>query len=137
MLQDDLQGDIVMKRIRSLKEHMMLPFGVAVAVGIAAAAVILLIASLIMFVLQLPAELGYVMGLSALAVGCAAAGYMLGKMKCRSGIKQGVLCGSALFLLCLAVGVILGSVTVSGVFAKLGICLCAGIVGGVAGVNRG
>ena len=125
-----------MKRIRSLKEHMMLPFGVAMTVGIAAAAAVLLIASLVMFVLQLPAEWGYVMGLTALTVGCAAAGYALGKMKCRSGIKQGMLCGGALFLLCLAGGVILGSVTVGGVFAKLGICLCAGIVGGVAGVNR-
>ena len=124
-----------MKRMRSLKEHMMLPFGVAVTLGIAAAVVLLLLTALVMYMLQLPAELGYVMGLTALSVGCVAAGYVLGRMKCRSGIKQGVLCGMALFLLCLIGGIILGSVTVGGVFAKLGVCLSAGVVGGVMGVN--
>lgn len=124
-----------MKRMRSLKEHIMLPFGMAVTVGVAAAAVVLLLASTVMFVLQLPAESGYIMGLAALTVGCAAAGYALGRMKCRGGIKQGALCGMALFLLCLIGGVIFGSVTVGGFFGKLAVCLSAGVVGGVAGVN--
>ena len=124
-----------MKRMRSLKEHIMLPFGMAVTVGVAAITVVLLMTGVVMFVLQLPAEWGYIMGLTALSVGCAAAGYVLGRMKCRSGIKQGVLCGTALFLLCLIGGMILGSVTVGGFFAKLGVCLSAGIVGGVMGVN--
>ena len=125
-----------MKRMRSLKEHIMLPFGMALTVGAAAMAVVLLMTGVVMFVLQLPAEWGYVMGLTALSVGCVTAGYVLGRMKCRSGIKQGVLCGTALFLLCFIGGIILGSVTVGGVFAKLGVCLSAGIVGGVMGVNN-
>ena len=124
-----------MKRMRSLKEHTVLPFGAAVAVGAAAAAIVLLLAALVMFALQLPGETGYAMGLLSLSVGCLASGYVLGRKKQRSGIKQGVLCGMAMFLVCLVGGVILGSVTVGGIFVKLGICLGTGVVGGVIGVN--
>lgn len=124
-----------MKKIRTLKEHIMLPFGIAVTVGAFAAIAVLLLTSLVMFVLQLPSEWGYIMGLAAQATGCLTAGYVLGRKKHRSGIKQGVLCGMALFLLCLAGGIIFGSVTVGGFFGKLAVCLVAGIVGGVMGVN--
>lgn len=126
-----------MRRMRSLKEHIMQPFGTAVTVGAAAAVTVLLLTSLVMFVLQLPSEWGYVMGLVSLAAGCLTAGYVLGKKKKRSGIKQGLLCGGALFLLCLIGGFIFGSVSVGGFFGKLAVCLFAGIVGGVVGVNGG
>ena len=124
-----------MRRMRSLKEHLMLPFGTAVTVGALTAIGVTLLTSLVLFILQLPSDWGYVMGLLSLSAGCCAAGYVLGRKKRRSGIKQGVLCGLAMFLLCLIGGVFFGSVTLGGFFAKLGVCLAAGIVGGVAGVN--
>ena len=124
-----------MKRMKSLKEHIMLPFGAAVTAGAFAAVTVLLLTSLVVFVLQLPADWGYIMGLLSLSMGCFVAGYVLGRKKRRSGIKQGLLCGTALFLLCLAGGIIFGSVTAGGVFAKLAVCLIAGITGGVTGVN--
>ena len=124
-----------MRRMKSLKEHPMLPFGTSVIIGAAAAAVVLLLGSAVIFVLQLPEDWGHIMGLLSLAVGCLTAGYLLGRKKKRSGIKQGALCGMALFLLCLIGGIILGSVTAGGFFGKLAVCLCAGIIGGVMGVN--
>ena len=124
-----------MRRMRTLKEHLLLPFGISVTVGAFAAVTVLLLTSAVMFVLQLPADWGYVMGLVSLAVGCLAAGYVLGRKKHKGGIKQGALCGMALFLLCLIGGFIFGSVTVGGFFAKLAVCLTAGVIGGVAGVN--
>ena len=113
----------------------MLPFGTAVTAGAFAAVAVLLLTSLVLFVLQLPADWGYIMGLLSLSTGCFVAGYVLGKRKRRSGIKQGLLCGMALFLLCLVGGIISGSVTAGGFFAKLAVCLIAGITGGVTGVN--
>ena len=124
-----------MKRMRSLKEHIMLPFGMAVTAGAFAAIAVLLLTSLVLFVLQLPADWGYIMGLLSLSVGCFAAGYVLGRKKRKGGIKQGVLCGTAMFLLCLIGGLIFGSVTVGGFFAKLAVCMIAGVIGGVMGVN--
>ena len=124
-----------MKRMKTLKEHIMLPFGTAVTAGAFAAVTVLLLTSLVMFVLQLPADWGYIMGLLSLSVGCFTAGYVLGRKKRKSGIKQGMLCGMALFLLCLAGGFIFGSVTAGGFFSKLAVCLIAGITGGVTGVN--
>ena len=125
-----------MRRMRSLKEHIMMPFAVSVTVGAAAAVTVLLLTSLVMFILQLPADWGYVMGLVSLAAGCLTAGYVLGRKKRRSGIKQGLLCGMALFLLCFVGGLIFGSVTVGGFFGKLTVCVIAGVTGGVLGVNR-
>ena len=124
-----------MKRMRSLKEHIMLPFGMAVTAGAFAAVAVLLLTSLVLFVLQLPADWGYIMGLLSLSVGCFTAGYVLGRKKRRSGIKQGALCGTAMFLLCLIGGVFFGSVTLGGALAKLAVCMIAGITGGVSGVN--
>lgn len=113
----------------------MLPFAAAVTVGAFAAIAVLLLTSLVLFILQLPADSGYVMGLLSLSVGCLAAGYVLGRKKGKGGIKQGLLCGIALFLLCLIGGMIFGSVTVGGFFSKLAVCVIAGAAGGVAGVN--
>ena len=124
-----------MRRMRSLKEHIMLPFGIAVTVGALAAIAVLLLTSLVLFLLQLPADLGYIMGLLSLSAGCLTAGYVLGRSKRKNGIKQGALCSVTLFLLCLIGGVIFGSVTLGGFFSKLLVCLTAGIIGGVAGVN--
>ena len=113
----------------------MLPFAAAVTAGAFAAITVLLLSSLVLFILQLTADSGYVMGLLSLSAGCLTAGYVLGRKKRRGGIKQGMLCGTALFLLCLIGGVFFGSVTAGGFFAKLAVCLTAGIIGGVAGVN--
>lgn len=124
-----------MKRMRSLKEHIMLPFGLALTAGAFAAAAVLLLTSLVLFVLQLPADWGYIMGLLSLSVGCLVSGYVLGRKKRKSGIKQGLLCGCTMFLLCLAGGLIFGTVTAGGFFAKLAVCSVAGVAGGVIGVN--
>ena len=125
-----------MKKMRSLKEHLMLPFVSAVTAGVLAAAAVLLLTSLVLFILQLPADWGYIMGLLSLSAGCLVSGYSLGKSKRRMGIKQGLLCGITMFLLCLAGGIILGTVTAGGFFAKLAVCVVAGIMGGIAGVNH-
>ena len=125
-----------MRRMRTLKEHLLLPFGISVTVGALAAVTVLLLTSAVMFVLQLPADWGYIMGLVSLSTGCFVSGYVLGRKKRRGGIKQGLLCGLALFLLCLIGGLIFGSVTAGGFFAKLSVCVIAGVAGGVMGVNN-
>ena len=125
-----------MKKMKSLKEHIMLPFGLAVTAGAFAAVAVLLLASLVLFILQLPADWGYIMGLLSLSIGCLVSGYVLGRKKRRAGIKQGLLCGTAMFLLCLIGGLIFGTVTAGGFFAKLAVCAVAGAAGGVAGVNN-
>ena len=124
-----------MRKMRTLKEHIMQPFVAAVVIGAFAAVAVLLLTSLVMFILQLPSDWGYVMGLLSLSMGCLVSGYVLGRKKRRGGIKQGLLCGTAMFLLCLAGGIIFGTVTAGGFFAKLAVCEVAGAAGGIAGAN--
>lgn len=121
--------------MRSLNPHIYRPFAISVAVGAAACGAALLLTSLIMYVLGLPAEAGGAFGLLSLGAGCLTAGYVLGRKKRRSGIKQGILCGAALFLLCFIGSFFFGGATFFGFLTRLFVCLAAGVVGGVAGVN--
>lgn len=121
--------------MKSLTIHIFRPFLISVVIGMSASVAALLLFSLIMYTLHLPDSFSYPLGLASLAAGCFTAGRILGGKKRHSGIKQGLLCGTAMFLLCLLGGFIFGTVSFWGVLAKLLICLATGISGGVSGVN--
>lgn len=122
--------------MKNLKQHIYRPFVISVAIGAAAALGAVLLCSAGVYVLQLPVEICRTLGSVSLTFGCFASAYVLGRLKQRHGIKQGVLCGSALFLLCLVGSIIFGEVTAAGFFGRLTLCTLAGAIGGVAGVNR-
>ena len=124
-----------MKKFKSLKKHLFLPFALSLAVGGAVCFAILLFFSLIMWILQFPVEWGGLLGSIALAFGCFAGGLALGKQKKREGIKQGLLCGSGLLLISLVLGFIFGDVSFGGIVGKALVCWITGAVGGVFGVN--
>lgn len=124
-----------MKRLKSLKKHLLLPFGISVAAGSAVCAAVTLLCSLLMSIVQLPVEWGGGLGLFSLTAGCLTAGYVLGRKKKKEGIKQGFLCGAALLLISLLLGIFFGELSFWGIIGKALICIAAGITGGVAGVN--
>ena len=124
-----------MKKFKSLKKHLFLPFALSLAVGGAVCLAVLFLFSLIMWVLQLPIEWSGFLGLLALTFGCFAGSFALGKQKKREGIKQGLLCGSGLLLISLVLGFIFGDVSFGGIVGKALVCWLAGAVGGVFGVN--
>ncbi|MCM1054820.1 MAG: TIGR04086 family membrane protein [Bacteroides sp.] len=122
--------------MKNLKQHIYRPFAVSAAVGAVSVLIAAAVCSAAVYAMQLPVEICGALGVLSLGFGCLAAGYTLGRKKQRHGIKQGVLCGSALFLLCVSASVIFGSVTAAGFFARLAVCIVFGAVGGVIGVNR-
>lgn len=124
-----------MKKLKSLKKHLLLPFGISVAAGLAVCAAVTVLCSLLMSMVQLPVEWGGGLGLFSVAVGCLTAGYVLGRKKKKEGIKQGFLCGAALLLISLLSGVLFGEISFWGTVGKALTYITAGIAGGVAGVN--
>jgi len=122
--------------MKNLKQHIYRPFAISVTIGIIASAITILLCSASIYVLQLPVEISKTLGALSMASGCFAAAYVLGRKKQRHGIKQGILCGAALFLLCLTGSMVFGEVTIGGFFGRLALCAATGITGGVVGVNR-
>ncbi len=125
-----------MKRFKSLKRHLFLPFIRSLLVGGAVCLAALVFNSLVMWIMQFPVEWSYFLGLLSLSLGCFSGGFVLGKQKKREGIKQGLLLGSGLLLICVVFGFIFGDVSFGGFFGKALVCWIAGAVGGVLGVNR-
>ncbi|MBD5115311.1 MAG: TIGR04086 family membrane protein [Ruminococcaceae bacterium] len=122
--------------MKNLKQHIYRPFAISVAIGAASVFAALLISAAVVYMMQLPVEICGVFGVISLAFGCMAAGYALGRKKQRQGLKQGFLCGIALFLLCVFGSLIFGSVSAAGFFGRLVACVISGAVGGVIGVNN-
>lgn len=125
-----------MKRLKSLKRHLFLPFGISVTIGAAVCAAVTILNSVLMSLFQLPVEWSGTLGLISLSSGCLSAGYVLGRKKKRAGIKQGFLCAAAFFLTSLILGSFFGEVSFTGAVGKAFVCFLAGAVGGVLGVNR-
>lgn len=124
-----------MKRFKSLKRHLFLPFVISLVVGGLVCLAALVFNSLVMWIMQFPVEWSYFLGLLSLSLGCFSGGFVLGKQKKREGIKQGLLLGSGLLLICVVFGFIFGDMSFGGFFGKALVCWIAGIVGGVLGVN--
>lgn len=124
-----------MKRFKSLKRHLFMPFLLSLILGGSVCMAALLLNSLIMWIMQFPVEWSYFLGLLALSCGCFTGGFVLGRQKKRQGIKQGLLCGSGLLLISLVLGFIFGDVSFGGFFGKALVCWIVGAVGGVFGVN--
>lgn len=124
-----------MRKIKSLKKHLFMPFIMSLVIGGAVSLAALIFNSLVMYALQLPVEWGYFLGLLTISCGCFAGAFALGRQKKRNGIKQGLLCGSGLLLIALVFGLILGEVSFWGFLMKALVCNIAGIMGGVFGVN--
>lgn len=123
-------------KMKNLKQHIYRPFAVSLTVGAVSVLASLILSAAAVYVMQLPVEVCGAFGTLSLSLGCLAAGYVIGRKKLRRGIKQGFLCGTALFLLCVILSAVFGSVTAAGFLGRLAVCTVSGAVGGVIGVNR-
>ena len=121
--------------MKNLKQHIYRPFCISIVIGMSVSITALILCSAALYTIQFPVELSGILSAFSLTSGCFSAGFVLGKQKHRHGLKQGILCGSALFIICLIGGITFGSVTVGGFFGRLVLCLCSGMIGGVIGVN--
>ncbi len=129
-----------MKRLnnmRSLKTHLVFPFIISVIIGIIVCIISAAANAFIMWIFQFPVEWGGFLGLLSLAWGCYISGYILGKNKRHQGIKQGLLCGFAMLIFSVALGVVISQNIFGGLGAKIVVCLVTGVLGGVFGVNSG
>lgn len=122
--------------MKDLKTRIFQPFVFSSVTGALIAIAALILTSAAVYILQLPVEICGTLALISLSCGCFGGGYALGKRKRRHGLKQGFLCGSALFLLCLLGGLIFGTVSAAGIVRRLIVCITAGAIGGVIGANR-
>lgn len=121
--------------MKNLKTHIYRPFAISLVLGVFSVFAVLSLGAAIIYALQLPVEVSGLFGVISLAAGCFAAGLLLGKMKRRQGLKQGFLCGTALFLLCFIASLVVGEISAGGFFGRLAICVGTGALGGVLGVN--
>lgn len=119
-----------------LNPPIYLPYLKSLTVSLVTLPLFLLIMALIMYLLQLPKEYAPVMADVALSAAALCGGYRLGKLKRRSGIKQGCLCGGSVFLIGFVFSLIFGEVSFGGAVGKLFLCLFFGVFGAVWGVNR-
>lgn len=122
--------------MKSLKKHLFLPFIVSAAIGILVCGASALLCSALMSALRLPVEWGEGFGLFSLSTGSLFSGYVLGRKKKRAGIKQGFLCGTALFLTALILSLLFGEISFISAAKKLVLCTVCAIFGAIAGVNK-
>lgn len=118
--------------VRRLKIYIL-----AVIVGCLTSAVMIMVLSGAMLLLQLDTALSTFLGLLALGAGCLAAGITIGKFRRRNGLAGGLKAALLMLLLCLIGTFISGNFTGTEVFSKTLVAVITGCMGGVIGVNKG
>ena len=109
---------------------------VCMAVGLAVTAVMLMLFAVLMTVKDLPDGAIAPMALSALGVGCLAAGFAAARRIGRRGLLVGAITGAGLCLLTLTVGWFTGGASTAGtVLFKAVLTVLCGAIGGVLGVD--
>lgn len=118
------------KRKRSAAAPFAAGFACGLAVALAAAA-----AGAAVIALGGSAGIAGAVALAATAAGCFFGGRTAGALRRSGGLKTGALCGVLIFLPLLALSVIFGQCGGVLMWFKAALCVGAGAVGGVFGVN--
>lgn len=111
------------------------PFIISAVFGSAVTIILLLIFALIISKIDAPLGIIGVLSSVALGIGCIAAGITIGKIFRKNGLFLGGFIGIVIFAICFLVSLIIGDGYSAFAVIKLIISICAGAIGGVAGVN--
>ena len=108
----------------------------SVTAGAGAAAALLAVSALAMYVFQLPVYFAEYLSLLSFGTGCMVSGWVGGKLKKRHGLRIGFRCGVVMLALCGIGALLCGSLDGSAALAKTITAVITGCSGGVIGVNR-
>ncbi len=113
------------------------PLLIGTAVGIIACTAVMLLMTLVLQHAEIPRRAVMPMAVAAAAVGSFLAGLVAARLARQNGLLLGALCGSVLYLLVLAAGLLhYAGVGIGFAAVKAGMMLVAGALGGILGVNR-
>ena len=118
-------------RQRTLKTYLL-----SAALGAAAGGLVLLLFSLVIWLLQLPVELGGALSLLAFGAGCLVSGVTAGAVRRAGGLLGGLKAALALFLVLVIITFFMGEMSGEFLLGRLTVTVICGSVGGVIGVNR-
>lgn len=111
--------------------------GIACATGILIIATVLFLAALVISSVDFPQSAIAPVAIGASVAGTFGAGFLCARLTKSAGLVYGLVCGAILFFLCLLCEVsFLGGELGTLAVYKFVICITAGMIGGVLGVNR-
>lgn len=116
------------------KDPRLLPYAVGIAAGYGALLLISGIAALIVLITDVTALAG-ASAIFAIAAGSFINGRIVGKIKRKSGLKTGALCGAVFIVPIILLSVIFGKAGSFMLFVKIILSVIFGAAGGVSGVN--
>ena len=111
------------------------PFGMGIAAGYLATAAAAALSALIMLILGADGSIAWLPAIFAAAAGSFFCGRTAGKLRRRSGLKTGAVCGAAYILPLILLGMIFGRGEGALLPVKLLLCVGFAAAGGVVGVN--
>lgn len=120
---------------RSKKEKKYMPFLTGVIVGYVVTLVMCVAAALLMLMTDSAEGMSGTASVIATAAASFFAGRSAGKLRRRSGLKTGALCGIIYIIPLLLLSLLFGSFGGVLFFIKLFMCIAFGAAGGVLGVN--
>ncbi len=123
-------GDTVVRLPSALR-----PILYALLCGIVVFASILMLFALIMSMQDVPTMLFGPMSVSAILLGCMAAGLVQGRFMRASGLVNGLMMGGLLYALIFALSLGMGEPVGLAALFKWIIALLSGAIGGIVGVN--
>ncbi len=116
------------------KNPRFIPYAAGIAAGYAALLLIAGIAAIIVLITDVTALAGAA-AIFAIAVGSFINGRLVGKIKRKTGLKTGALCGAAFIVPIILLSIIFGKAGSFMLFVKIILSVIFGAAGGVAGVN--
>ena len=121
--------------MRGRKQEMKIHL-ISAGAGALAGGLMLPLFSAVIWLLQLPVELGDTFALFAFGVGCLTAGIIAGCLKRQGGLGNGVKAALLLFAALCAFTLFTGNLSGEFFLARLTATVLCGSAGGVIGVNR-
>lgn len=113
------------------------PLLIGVLLAILVSTVGLLLSALLMTAWDVSQELATAFSVISAAIGSFVGGLVAAALSKQRGWLTGVVCGAALFLLVLMIGLLVHrSADIGFLFVKLAVLLFGGMIGGMVGVNR-
>lgn len=116
------------------KNPRFIPYALGIAAGYGALLLISGIAALLVLITDVTALAGAA-AIFAIAAGSFIDGRLVGRIKRKSGLKTGALCGAAFIIPIILLSVIFGKAGSFMLFVKIILSVIFGAAGGVSGVN--
>jgi putative membrane protein (TIGR04086 family) len=119
-----------------VKQRELRTYLLSTILGAVAGVLMLPLFSFVIWIFQLPVQLGDTFALLAFGVGCLVAGIMSGVLRRTGGLLGGLKAALLLFLVLIAVTLVMGNLSGEFILGRLTVTVICGSVGGVIGVNR-